>query len=97
MINSKILKITSVLKTGEVTANGYDKLYKEFRTKIEEIDTKLSNLQKAEDNYYLTVNYLLQLTNRAYDLFLSSEIEEKRKLLKILLQNPTLDRKNSSI
>jgi site-specific DNA recombinase len=51
------------------------------------------NLQKAEDNYYLTVNYLLQLASKAYDLFVSSEIEEKRQLLKLLLQNPTLDGK----
>ena len=68
-------------------------MYKGFREKIDGIDTKLVNLQKAEDNYYLTVNYLLQLANRAYDLFVSSEIEEKRQLLKLLLQNPTLDGK----
>lgn len=78
---------------GRITTDEYDKLYKVFQEKIEEIDTKLANLQKAEDNYYLTVNYLLQLANRAYDLFVSSEIEKKRQLLKLLLQNPTLDGK----
>jgi len=74
-----------------ITADEYDKLYKEFRTKIEEVDSKLIGLQKAEDEYYLTANYLLQLANKAYELFESSEIEQKRQLLKLTLQNPTLD------
>jgi site-specific DNA recombinase len=78
---------------GRITTDEYDRLYKMFREKIEEIDNRLANLQKAEDNYYLNVNYLLQLANKAYNLFVSSEIEEKRQLLKLLLQNPTLDGK----
>ena len=51
------------------------------------------NLQKAEDNYYLTVNYLLQLANKAYDLFESSEIEQKRQIIKLVFQNLNLDGK----
>ncbi|MCD6226134.1 hypothetical protein J7J95_03640, partial [bacterium] len=58
-----------------------------FREKINEIDSKLANLQKAEDEYYITANYLLELANRAYELFKSSEVEEKRQLLKLILQN----------
>ena len=77
-----------------ITADEYDKLYKEFREKIAEMDTRLTNLQEAEDDYYLTANYLLQLTNRAYDLFVGSEIEQKRQLLKLILLNPTLKGKN---
>lgn len=55
------------------------------------MDSKLTGLQKAEDEYYLTANYLLQLANKAYELFESSEIEQKRQLLKLILQNPTLE------
>lgn len=66
-------------------------MYAGFRTTIDEIDSKLSNLQKAEDDYYLTSKYLLELTQRAYDLFVKSEIEEKRQLLKLILQNSRLD------
>ena len=76
---------------GRITTDEYDRLYKVFREKIEETDAKLVNLQDAEDTYYLTANYLLQLANEAYDLFISSEIEQKRQLLKLVLQNPTLD------
>ena len=44
-------------------------------------------LQEAEDNYYITAKYLLELANKAYDLFKSSEVEERRQLLKLVLQN----------
>ena len=76
---------------GRITADEYDKMYKGFRDRIDGIDNKLSNLQKAEDDYYLTSKYLLELTQRAYYLFVSSEIEEKRQLLKLILQNSRLD------
>lgn len=78
---------------GSITTDGYDKLYKEFRGKIDEIDSRLARLQKAEDEYYVTAIYLLELANRAYDLFKSSEIEERRQLLKLTLQNLVLDGK----
>lgn len=72
---------------GCITVDEYDRLYKDFRQKIASIEYKITNLQQAEDNYYLTAKYLLELANQAYDLFMSSEIEEKRQLLKLILQN----------
>ena len=47
----------------------------------------MDNLQNADEEYYITASYILNLANRAYDLFLSSEPDIKRKLLKLLLQN----------
>lgn len=76
---------------GRITADEYDNRYKEFRSKIDEIDKKLFSLQQAEDEYYVTTNYLLDLANRAYDLFVSSEMEQKRQLLKMTLQNLVLN------
>jgi len=44
-------------------------------------------LQEAEDNYYITAKYLLELANKAFDLFISSEVEERRQLIKLVLSN----------
>lgn len=70
-----------------ITVDEYDKYYQSFRDKIAEIDTRLGMLQEAEDNYYLSAKYLLELSNRAYDLFKSSELEERRQLIKLVLSN----------
>jgi hypothetical protein len=43
---------------------------------------KIERLSGADEEYYVTSEYLLQLANRAYDLFMSSEAEEKRQLFK---------------
>jgi hypothetical protein len=50
-------------------------------------------LQEAEDNYFITAKYLLELTNLAYDLFISSEVEERRQLVNLVLSNVRLEDK----
>ena len=72
----------------------YDKKYQEYRTRQNEIKYKIDNLDKADNEYYITASYILSLVNRAYDLFLSSEPMIKRQLLKLLLQNCEIDNGN---
>lgn len=72
---------------GRITDSEYDRFYQSFRDQTVDINIRLDQLQDAEDNYYLTAKHVLDLTNRAYDLFLSSEVEEKRQLLKLVLSN----------
>lgn len=72
---------------GRVTESQYDKFDTSFRERIVELDTRMSIIQEAEDNYYLTSKYLLEIAKRAYELFKSSEVDEKRQLIKLVLQN----------
>lgn len=50
-------------------------------------------LQDAEDNYYITSKYLLELASRAYELFTSSEVEERRQLIKLVPSNVRVEGK----
>lgn len=79
---------------GRITEDQYDKYYNQFRNQIADIDAQLELLQDAEDNYYFTAKYVLELANKAHDLFLSSEVEEKRQILKLVLSNLELEGKN---
>ena len=54
----------------------------------------MTQLQGAEDNYYHTVKYILEITSKAREIFESSEVDEKRQLIKLLLQNLRLSGKN---
>jgi len=72
---------------GSITESFYTKKREEYRAKQKDISDKISRLGLADEEYYLTSEYLLQLANRAYDLFISSEAREKRQLLKLTLQN----------
>ncbi len=75
---------------GRITESEYDKFYTSLRDQIADISIRLEQLQDAEDNYYITAKYVLDLTSRAYELFMSSEVEEKRQLIKLVLQNLSL-------
>ena len=72
---------------GRITDDEHDKKRTELRERQAEIQSKLSSLQKADEDYYLTATYILKLANRASGIFESSEPEAKRRILKILLQN----------
>lgn len=72
---------------GCITEDAYDTYYQTFREQLNDIDTRLALLQDAEDNYYITAKYLVDLTQRAYELFKSSEVEERRQLIKLVLSN----------
>lgn len=75
---------------GRITESEYDKFYQSLRDQLTDVTIQLEQLQDAEDNYYLTAKYVLELVNQAYDLFMSSEVEEKRQLIKLILSNVRL-------
>lgn len=76
---------------GRITEDTYDKFYNDFSNILKDTLIERENLQKAENDFFLTTNYILQLANRAHDLFKSSKPEQKRKILKLLLGNLQLD------
>ncbi len=62
-----------------------------FRNQLADIDGRLALLQNAEDNYYITAKYVLEIANKACDLFKCSEMEEKRQLMKLVLSNTRIE------
>lgn len=72
---------------GEIDDEKYNRFYTSLRSQMDEILDRLGCLQEAEDNYCVTAKYILELSNRAYDLFKSSEVEQKRQLIKLVLPN----------
>ena len=72
---------------GNINASLYNQKREEYRRKQDELTDKIARLGIADEEYYLTSEYFLRIASRAYDLFLSSEPEQKRQLIKITLQN----------
>lgn len=74
-------------RKGRITDSEYDRFYQTLRDQVLDINIRLDQLQEAEDNYVITSKYLLDLASRAYELFIGSEVEEKRQLIKLVLSN----------
>lgn len=47
----------------------------------------------ADEQFYITANMTLNIAKRAKEIFMSSEIDEKRQFLGFLLQKCTLNEK----
>jgi site-specific DNA recombinase len=62
----------------------------DYRREQKNIRKRLDNLEGADDGYYVSACYLLQLANKAPAIFESSEVETKRQLIKLVLQNPVI-------
>ena len=76
-----------------ITKDDYDKKLKEMKEKQYEINIQVEDHTRADENYYITASNVLNLAKRAKELFISSEIPEKRAILNYLLQNCTANGK----
>lgn len=79
---------------GRITDNDYDRFYQRFREQLADITIRLEQLQATDNDFLITTKYLLALVNRAFDLFMSSEVEEKRQIIKLVLSNLTIKGEN---
>ena len=90
---TRIKKMYEDKLDGKISENIFNTLSADYRLKQQELRGKISSLSMADEEYYLTAEYLLKIANRAYDLFMSSEPDEKRQLIKMTLQNLKLNGK----
>ena len=76
---------------GSITKSFFEDKRNAYRTEQKLLQAKLAKLHMADEEYYLTAQYLVQIASRAKELFAGSEPEEKRLLLNMTLQNLRLD------
>lgn len=78
---------------GRLTGEMYDKLLTEYKSRQAEILELMGDHSVADEQFYVTANILLSIAKRAKEIFMSSEVNEKRQLLSFLLQNCVLNQK----
>ncbi|KXK10194.1 MAG: hypothetical protein UZ22_OP11002000926 [Microgenomates bacterium OLB23] len=67
------------------------KKFNELQPSQDKIKSKINNLHYPDKDYFITASYLLDLANRAHELFISSEMKQKRQLIKMVFQNLRLE------
>ncbi len=60
---------------------------KDYKARQEEIIKQMARHEKADHNFYVTANIVMNLATRPRDIFESSEVDEKRQLLDLVFQN----------
>lgn len=67
---------------------------KAYNKRQEEITAQLAKLINSDENFYITMGYIFELARQAYNLFLSSEMEERRQIINLVFQNLSLNQGN---
>jgi len=94
MYSNRKEALLNTLLDQRITGDEFDKYKVEYDRKITDIDVQLQSLDQAEDKYYSTIEQVIKLTSRAKEIFESSEAENKRRLVGIVLSNLKVDGKN---
>jgi hypothetical protein len=81
---------------GRLNTNEYDEKVKEYKTEQQDLLIQYENHSNADENFYINASKILDLASRAWELFESSEAQEKTQLLNFILQNFSLKGKNLS-
>ncbi len=76
-----------------ITKDEYDKKLQNISDLQQIRGIELEEHMKADTDYKTTIGTVFSVAQRAEQIFLSSEVEEKRQLLNFLLQNPTVKQK----
>ena len=87
-IGNRISKMFDLrLDDSSITEEMFNKKLKEYKERQTEINEEIQRHTNADENYYIIANTILNLAKKAYEIFQSSEVPEKRQLLNFLLQN----------
>jgi hypothetical protein len=81
------------LLDGRITTETYDAFALKLTTRKEELNDTLVKLTADDKEYLITSSYLLDLANRAEELFHAGDYGQRNKLLKYLLYNLELNDK----
>lgn len=79
-----------------ITKTEYQKIKYELSIERENLESQITKLNDANDDFEITVEYLLDIASKSYSLFKSSGIDKKRRILKLVFPNFYLDGQNLS-
>ena len=83
-----------MLMDGCITPEQYNENNERYAEELNTLQRQESHLDSADQNFYVTVGYLLELFKNAKTLYAGANTDEKREILKLLLSNIELDGKN---
>ncbi|MCK9319571.1 recombinase family protein [Methanoculleus sp.] len=93
-LENRINKLADDKYDQSITNDFYNKKFKEYTEKQGKVMEELAKHDKADKEYHITANTVLNLAQRALEIFESSEPQEKRQLLNFVFQNLELRQKN---
>jgi hypothetical protein len=90
-IDRKLDNLLNMRIDESITQEIYDKKASSLQQEKKDLEVRIKQFDNADDKFAITVQYLLELSSRAYDLFKSSKPQQKRQPINFVLSNLALD------
>ncbi len=72
---------------GKISEEYWQEKHSQWKSEKDELLIRLNVYNKADNEYFLNINLILELAKNAYRLYLRQPAEEKRKLIKLMCSN----------
>jgi site-specific DNA recombinase len=90
-LDSKRKRVLDLFVSNSITKEEYDPMVTDIKTEQCEISHRMEELHKVSDDFEEQVITVFELANSSNDLFKSSEVDDKRKIVNLLFPNLFLD------
>ena len=84
-------RLVDVYLDNSIDKETYERKREDLTKEINLIENQIANYKNNLEEVHISMKYLLQVVSRVYELYMSSEIERKRKILKLVFPNFWLD------
>lgn len=81
------MRITDLLLDGSITKDVYHKKHQSLAQRRHEINKELEQHHEGNDQFKIALTMLVTLASKAWEIFESSTIDEKRQLIGYLFSN----------
>jgi site-specific DNA recombinase len=92
-IQQRISRMYDDKLDGIIDETMFQEKLKEYKGRQYEIVDEIGRHEKGDEAFHITANQVMNLAKRAWELFESSDVDEKRQLLNFVLQNLKLEGK----
>jgi DNA invertase Pin-like site-specific DNA recombinase len=77
-----------------ITKDFYEEKWKLYQNQMDMAKEKIDRVEKVGKDFYLTAGYIIQLAKHSSELFVRSELEDRKLLIKTTLSSITWDGEN---
>lgn len=86
-IQNRVKRARELYLDGELSKEEYDGMMTELQAERHNMEVRLQRLTNADDSFNKMIGTIFALASKAHDLFKSSELDEKRRIITILFPN----------
>ena len=86
-VQLKIKKLRDLLLDEKISPEDFNEMSADLKSEQFELENKMKNHTQADEKFSIAMSTIVSLASNAYNLFMSSNIDEKRELINLIFSN----------